>query len=143
MCVSVPPSKLELCVSVPPSELELCVSVSPSKLELCVSVPPSELELCVSAPPSELELCVSVKPSELDVSVTPERLRAGEEAELTCESRPSLPAAQLSWWSRGQQITDQIHSTDTEPAGDHGGSVVSTEQYGHHWRGPDCALRHG
>ena len=71
---------------------------------------------------------VSVPPSELEVSVSPDQLRAGESADLSCQSRPSLPAARLSWWTRGQQITDQIHSTDTLPAGDHGGSVAEIKR---------------
>ena len=56
--------------------------------------------------------------------MTPDTLKAGQSAELTCESRPSLPAAQLSWWTRGQRITDQTQTADTGPAGDHGGLVA-------------------
>ncbi|KAF0303551.1 Nephrin [Amphibalanus amphitrite] len=68
-------------------------------------------------------LRVSFPPSRLDISVSPSPLRAGQPGELTCESRPSLPAARLSWWSGGRPVTERVIREDTVPTGQHGGFV--------------------
>ncbi|XP_043208896.1 nephrin-like, partial [Amphibalanus amphitrite] len=68
-------------------------------------------------------LRVSFPPSRLDISVSPSPLRAGQPGELTCESRPSLPAARLSWWSGGRPVTEHVVREDTVPTGQHGGFV--------------------
>ncbi|XP_037084807.1 synaptogenesis protein syg-2-like isoform X2 [Pollicipes pollicipes] len=60
--------------------------------------------------------------SSLKLEVRPERLRAGSQAILTCESRPSYPAADLTWWRDNAQVTDGVTALETFPAGSHGGS---------------------
>ncbi|XP_037082293.1 nephrin-like isoform X2 [Pollicipes pollicipes] len=68
-----------------------------------------------------VSLSVYFPPSSLKLEVRPERLRAGSQAILTCESRPSYPAADLTWWRDNAQVTDGVTALETFPAGSQGG----------------------
>ncbi|XP_037082277.1 nephrin-like isoform X2 [Pollicipes pollicipes] len=71
---------------------------------------------------ANVTLRVYFPPSSLKLEVRPERLRAGSQAILTCESRPSYPAADLTWWRDNAQVTDGVTALETFPAGSNGGS---------------------
>ncbi|XP_043190544.1 nephrin-like isoform X2 [Amphibalanus amphitrite] len=67
-------------------------------------------------------LNVFFPPSSLKLEVRPDVLRAGSQALLTCESRPSYPEAELTWWRDNVQVTDGVTTLETFKAGKHGGS---------------------
>ena len=69
-------------------------------------------------------LSVSVPPSSLKLEVRPDVLRAGSQALLTCESRPSYPAAELTWWRDNVQVTGGVTALETFKAGSKGGYVL-------------------
>ena len=60
-------------------------------------------------------------PASLKLKVKPKKLKAGKRATITCESRPSNPAANLTWWRDSEQVTKGVSRVTSKPAGDHGG----------------------
>ncbi|XP_043205643.1 nephrin-like [Amphibalanus amphitrite] len=70
---------------------------------------------------SSVTLNVHFPPSSLKLEVRPDVLRAGSQALLTCESRPSYPAAELTWWRDNVQVTDGVTALETFKAGSKGG----------------------
>ena len=67
------------------------------------------------------QLPFSVPPASLKLEVRPALLRSGSQAILTCESRPSYPAADLTWWRDNVQVTDGVTALETFKAGKQGG----------------------
>ncbi|XP_043210989.1 nephrin-like [Amphibalanus amphitrite] len=71
---------------------------------------------------ASVTLSVFFPPSSLKLEVRPDVLRAGSQALLTCESRPSYPAAELTWWRDNVQVTDGVTALETFKAGSMGGT---------------------
>ena len=64
---------------------------------------------------------LSVPPASLKLEIRPDLLSSGSQAILTCESRPSYPAADLTWWRDNVQVTDGVTALETFKAGNQGG----------------------
>ena len=60
-------------------------------------------------------------PPSLRLKVKPKKLTAGQRATVTCQSRPSNPAANLTWWRDSQLVTEGVSRVTSKPSGDHGG----------------------
>ncbi|XP_037072882.1 LOW QUALITY PROTEIN: nephrin-like [Pollicipes pollicipes] len=70
---------------------------------------------------TNVTLLVYYPPASLKLKAKPKSLAAGMRAVLTCESRPSNPAANLTWWRDSELVTRGVARLTSKPAGDHGG----------------------
>ncbi|XP_043231133.1 nephrin-like [Amphibalanus amphitrite] len=70
---------------------------------------------------TNVTLLVYYPPPGLKLKVKQNKLKAGKRAVIICESRPSNPAANLTWWRNSELVTEGVSNVTSKPAGDHGG----------------------